>query len=790
MPRALLLLGLALSTVLSLSASAQTNPARLRTHPAANLDLASRRWATPWDVYLACQGVAAAAASVDSAVLRTPEGEKIRGFCGLDLPRIGRRFARLEMERWHRVLRNESMPSDTTVWRTMQDRGEQVLAGRLDLLQRVQVGGTALQFAYGDASLDSGQRDALRAAADSLRTFLEAHPGESVSVVGYADDQGESEAVNRAKAMERAQAAVDVLVQAGIERSRIAVRPEIVRLPTGGRGATSSSRAVELFAAPDDGGSTFSGTATQPPAAGSLDVSTLLVGTADFLLDEAREQIESYVLQQGARRICTDSTWKALLTTTCSLVPRLSREVPRADIAGRRAAELDSVRYFPGIDVVRQTLREDLRTLPFRVGEDALRKVVAGAAGDGIRERAVLGLYLLEYVQEMGQVRSPLDALGRALGAIPDTTLTRLQGEGLQVVARIRQAAVVGDLLRSAHEDLAGYWRPQVLADSAGLYTIKALALNLHLDPASARALGLDEGIAPRVSALVESVRTAQELVHSIERGWQGLRALPDSARVQLRRGLVAQLAADAVDLAFVSFPQGGIGTSADSLRGLASPVRDLVTALSTNNPPEALNSLLRLSLQVQSTDMLQPNQLRALTFATDIAQARQGTDVQAAFGRLVGSGPGYRGKRQGTLPYWRVNAYAGVTGGVEQLVDAGGSVSPTGAAFGLTLPIGVEVGSATAGQSSRGWFFQLVDLGAIASARIGNGDGVKSFPEFSLASVVAPGLYRVAGLSDKPFATLWGLAYVPQARVTAQGEEIGGLRATVSLTVDIPLFP
>jgi outer membrane protein OmpA-like peptidoglycan-associated protein len=789
MLRAIFLAG-ALAAAAPAVALAQDAPVRQRTEPAANLQLDPAAWITPWDVYLACQGVAATAASTDTTALATPEGKKIRAFCGLDLPRIGRRFARLEMERWRGSLAAGALPSDRTVWRQMQDAGERVLSDRVDLLQRVQVAGTALQFAYGSTELSASQRTALRAAADSMRAFLDAHPGESISIVGYADDQGETEAVNRATALERANAAVEVLVQAGIERARIAVRPEIVRAPRAGR-APSSGRAVALFATPGDGAAQAAPAAGRGAQAGSsLDISTLLVGTADFLVAEAREQIETFVLQQGTRRICGDSAWKALLSTTCSLVPKLPSEVQDGDTQGRRQALQDSMRYFPGIDLLRQTLREDLRTLPFRVGENALRHAVEGARHANVRERAVLGLYLLEYVQEMGRVRTPLDALGRALGAIPDTTLTRWQEEGVQVVARIRQSAVVGDLLRSAHEDLAGYWRTQSLADSAALYTVKSLALNLHFNPTTAQALGLRNGIAAHVDTLVVSVRAAQDLVQSIERGWQGLRAAGDSVRALDRRALVAQLAADAVELAFVSFPQGGIGSPADSLRGLAEPVRDLVTALSTSDAPEALNSLLRLSLQVQATNMLQGNQLRALTFATDIAQARQAGEVQAAFGRLVGSGPGYRGKRQSTIPYWRVNAYAGVSGGLEYLVDAEEAGAPLGAALGLTLPIGLEVGSATAGQSSEGWFFQLVDLGAIASARIGGGDGVESFPEFSLASVVAPGVFRVWGWADQPFATLVGVSYVPQARVTDEGEEVGGLRATVAVTVDIPLFP
>ncbi|HEU0012917.1 MAG TPA: OmpA family protein [Longimicrobium sp.] len=780
MPRALLS---AAVFVLALAppATAQTGAAAAQDTTAA----ASRpRWFTPWQVYLACQG----AESIQPATgIDTVEARKAEAFCRLSLPRIGTRFAGIERTDWATKLGPADRPSAATIGRLVT-RGEQVLLDRVEALGKISFGGASVQFDINDATLTDEDRRVIKSMSETIQGLVAADTNYVFEVVGFADRDGASDAKNLDLAQRRAQAVVTELQRNGILRRNIDIVTRLVSVPDAATDAQrSEARSVALNPVP--GGQPLSAPAAAATAqGGGLDMSTLLIGTADFLVREAREQVQAYVMQRGALRICGDTGWGSLLPATCALVA--ATPAAQAGMAARGGP--DSLRYFPGLEVIRDALREDLRALPYEIGRLGLQKLLQGSTGQRVRERAMLGIYLLNYVEEMGQARSPLVALERAVPVLADSLVNALRLDTLPVVKRIRQTVAVAGLLRSAREDLAAYWHPEILADSAALYTLKSLALNLAITPDSANRLGLPGGVTAYLDPALNAIRSGQALISSLEDAWRQLRTLrQDSSFAQARRDLLGGIAGDAVDLALLAFPDSALGSQADSLRALAGPVRELVTALTTNSPADALNSLLRLSRAVQAGGLiLDGTQLRVLGFTTEIAQARQAGDVEAAFSRLVSDGPGYQGKRGGQGPYWRVNAYGGLAGGAEWLASDVDGSDRLGASFGLTLPIGIEVGDRTRRHSSYAVFVQLLDLGAIASARLSSGSSVETFPEFGFGSVVAPGLFYARGLSGKPFSVLWGLSYFPEARELDGGTEVGALRATASFVVDIPLFP
>ena len=76
----------------------------------------------------------------------------------------------------------------------------------------------SVTFRTGSATVDAGFRPALRTVADSLRR----HPGSSVRVVGHTDNVG-SAALNNQLSQDRALAVARVLIENGINGSRIAV---------------------------------------------------------------------------------------------------------------------------------------------------------------------------------------------------------------------------------------------------------------------------------------------------------------------------------------------------------------------------------------------------------------------------------------------------------------------------------------------------------------------------------------------------------------------------------------
>lgn len=791
-----------LTAVLLASAlSAQDAPSAFA--PSAGSDAASSpaansRWITPWDVYLGCKGIEAVVAA-DPKAKDDPANQRVIAFCALGLPRIGARFSQTELTRWRATL--DQMP-DTVTWNRMRAAGEEALLDRVAKLGQVSVGAAALRFAKGAEALSPDQVRDIRQVAEAL--LASADTTQQVHVTGYADLDTSGRAANQAQAEKRAAAVVDALVAAGVNRARILVSTQVVDVQGGGV-PREQARAASL-------NTTLAGRSLAAPEArasraGGVDISTLLVGTTDFLVEEAREQIENYLLQQGARRICERDEWKRVLRATCDLVPRAqydaaafeSAREARAEARGRDAetrarAAIEEARqplYFPGIELLRDAIREDLRSLPYSVGQLALKELIqSDTIAATVRERGALALYLLSYVEEIGRTGAPLEALQRAGTALAKDAFPKVGLDTMNVVRQIRRASELASLLTSARQDLRTYWQPEVLADSGALYTIKALALNLGSSEYAAQFPGFESELRSNVGQVLQAVGTAQGLLVSIEKGWAELRNLrQDSTFAAAREALVSRIVGDAVDLAVVTLPQRA-GTGSSSFAPLISPVRELASALADGDAPQALSSLLQLSRAVQENGMLDSEQLRVLAFTTDIAQARQTSDVQAAFQRLVGNGPGYQGKRASTGTYWRVNGYVGLSAGLEHLADADEVDSPTGAAVGFTVPLGVEVGRPSGLGGSWGVLLQLVDLGAIASARIGGGDDVESFPEFSFGSVVAPGIFYVHSIGDSPFSVVTGFSYLPQARETEAGEEVGGLRGSVSVAVDIPLFP
>ena len=755
--------------------------------PALAQDARPAGWFTPWDVYLGCRGMQSYAQARESVASVDPAG-RILAFCALGLPRIGARFSQSERQDWTSALAN--LP-DSASWDRVRRRGEKSLLDQISLLGQVSVGGAPLSFGFGSETLSPQQVASIRAIAEGLRATAE-----RITVTGYADNQTGTRAINEAQARKRAAAVVRELVANGIDSTRIDVSTAVVDVPRRGnadqaRAATlSTASAPRSLAAPE----------ARQARAGGVDISTLLVGTTDFLISQAQRQVENYLLQQGARTVCADATWQTLLPGTCTLVPRLAATTDSAlptNLSGAeksdsmRARRLRARGYFPGVGLLHDAIREDLRGLPYRVGDRALSRVIADAsAHDDARQRAAVALYLLRYVDEIGRTGTPLQSLRNAAVALDDSVLKRARGmEEMGVVKDIRRAAELASLLAQARADLHVYWRPEVLADSGALYTVKALALNTQRPGYAEVFPGFAGGLSAHVDEVLASVSTAQGLLVSIEREWAQLRRpAGDSASSAARATLVAQILGDAIELASAALPRDSASGLAFVPR-LADPVRDLAAALSRNDAPQALSSLFEVTRQVRP-GVLGTDELRVLAFTTDIAQARQTVDVQSAFERLVQNGPGYQAKRGSPDRYWRVNAYAGIAAGGEFLQDSVGGASRFGVTLGLSLPVGIEVGSGAGKDGSKGIFVQLVDLGGIASARLTGGSELESFPKFTLGAVVAPGLFYVRSLGGSPFSLLAGAAYVPQARANAAGDTFGGIRVTVGAGVDIPLFP
>jgi OOP family OmpA-OmpF porin len=82
--------------------------------------------------------------------------------------------------------------------------------------QLINEGYVNIFFDFNSSEIDKGATDAINV----LRTYMKKNPGANVNLVGYADEKG-PEDYNKKLSTKRAEAVADVLVKAGIEKSRL-----------------------------------------------------------------------------------------------------------------------------------------------------------------------------------------------------------------------------------------------------------------------------------------------------------------------------------------------------------------------------------------------------------------------------------------------------------------------------------------------------------------------------------------------------------------------------------------
>lgn len=196
-------------------------------------------------------------------------------------------------------------------------------------------------------------------------------------------------------------------------------------------------------------------------------------------------------------------------------------------------------------------------------------------------------------------------------------------------------------------------------------------------------------------------------------------------------------------------------------------------------------------------------------SFMAAIANAQNSDDVKAAIESTVLPAGSYSVKRETNFNI-SVNGFVGPYAGTEYLpalkqkawAGTVGFTAPVGIAFswgnyGSGLRKDPPVVKLNSRQKPRGGqsvsiFVSLIDVGALASYRLGN-DSSKVSSEIQLKNIVAPGAYFYWGLPKCPISLGIGAQVGPQLRqVTATQADIDRnfyLRVGMSLVVDIPFY-
>jgi hypothetical protein len=196
--------------------------------------------------------------------------------------------------------------------------------------------------------------------------------------------------------------------------------------------------------------------------------------------------------------------------------------------------------------------------------------------------------------------------------------------------------------------------------------------------------------------------------------------------------------------------------------------------------------------------------------FIADVASAKTATDTETALQTYALPAGSYTQKQREAFSV-TLNGYFGITTGAETLL---GGLQGTGTArtrwhLGFAAPVGLDFNWGqnlpesvdTSGAEKNGGFFQtgawslfvpVVDVGAVASWRLGSGGGQVSSVTWS--NIVAPGLYVVWAKKGSPFSIMFGAQYGPELTKVSTGggntiERAALQFPSIQFTFDIPIF-
>ena len=531
----------------------------------------------------------------------------------------------------------------------------------------------------------------------------------------------------------------------------------------------------------------------------ALSAPTVTAAVADAVIAQVRSEIETGLLTTALDRLCAlrlgNSSVSELVPRTCRLK--------------------DVVALTPlSVQAIRATARVDMRESPTRLVGLALRDpTVLNAQRYG--EELVTLAFTLHTLQS-----APRDVWG-FVESFPDWIERLSVSKSVQDRDVIRGLTAVAGFARLLRSDMGnvplarGGYRG-VLADRIE-NTLKAYAV-MVMDPASQPAwktratvnLATNGDIA-RLYANVASIAELQPAIDTLVRTG---RLNDPTLLVNL-----AQVAMSAIDA-------GQPDTARMArIQNLATTALELHQLARADRWREMLMRVDQLGRSDELGFTFSAEWRRVVSFTVELAEAREGKEVNAAVRSFVQKGKGYRAKRLPVLDptptadtvvkdgmirveakgrmagldakirtrqYLTLNAYLSYVGSVD---DRGGDLDQR-LALAPYLPIGLEWGLRPKRSSlpvpksdkSYGLYLQIADIGAIGAARLSNDDAVVNSATY--AQVFSPGLHIVRSWGASIAATSLGVVLGREAW-EASGRRRNTVRYQFMLAgFDVPLFP
>ena len=536
--------------------------------------------------------------------------------------------------------------------------------------------------------------------------------------------------------------------------------------------------------------------------AGLPSEATLIAGVSSFVVQRARDELVVTMINQSNKLFASDTLLGGLFPN----IKRTLASVSESDVSG-------------AVVLLRSASQQDLATLPGRLASGSFgvsvpcslpvvpkldkkapkRDTVAVEAAKADSAKIAEACHLVSSVaadglRAVGMVASKVAGGETAISAlaafanVADTTYHSPDvARALRLTGVVAREAMSTSLQRSdgfADPTDAPYATAFLLDDVLQLSS-KATVSSSEAD--GARKFIADAGAVDRVVGIARQLQdevTAASTAAKSAASPTAKAALAEHA-VRLIR-LSGQLIPDAD--AAISLATGRSSDFGTTFSNAISRGTDLAAALAGRDYHSGLVALLAII----DTSKWNPKALRWVGFAVTIASADSAVDVAAAldaYALPVNSFIAKRTVAKGEQSSFALllNAYLGVSGGSEEVSKAAGGA---GGYLGATLPIGPEFAFAYAGGCAFSIFIPVVDLGAVASYRLGGSNSVTA-PNVGLSQVIAPGLFFIVPVSkDWPLAFGFGAQFAPRLRSVADTTtRSDAVRLGAFFAIDVPLF-
>ena len=179
-------------------------------------------------------------------------------------------------------------------------------------------------------------------------------------------------------------------------------------------------------------------------------------------------------------------------------------------------------------------------------------------------------------------------------------------------------------------------------------------------------------------------------------------------------------------------------------------------------------------------------------SFMAAVAEAQNSDEVAYAIERIA-LPPGSAAMKKNSTFALMINAYGGISGGVEYLGQGIGKKREAKGLLAPWAPLGFDLSFGNnKGNGSIGLFLPILDVGALAAFRLGDSQSA-DVPQLTWNNIIAPGAYLVFGFSKAaPLSLSVGGQLGPNLRkVNTQGitlDDQRGYRIGATLAIDIPV--